>query len=407
MIIVIADDLTGAAEIAGIGHSYGLSTSLLTDVNENLPVCDLIVLATDTRSMTELDAVNETHRICQNIKQALPKLSEARKAAMTPLQRAQAMAHPDEMLHIFKKTDSALRGHVHLELRALVEESRYEQVMYLPANPSKGRTIRGGRYFINGEPIDQTDFKLDPEFPATTANVAAAIGVAPGSRLRVCDAEDNQDVHRTVKLALNNRTPTLLAGAADLFTAFLEELGRKPARAKAFPGLNEKGSALIICGSTQSTDLSSRPYVRRHFMANIPMPAEAFNAVTSGTMSPKEGADKWMGRIKQTQVVSGKSTSFLLTLPYPSVGTRQSAIALRQVTADMAQRIVSGPGGPLTEIVIEGGATAYSAIRQLGWTRFTVTNHIGPGIVRLQCLDANQTHLTIKPGSYDWQNLFD
>lgn len=405
MIIVIADDLTGAAEIAGIGHSFGLSTSLLTDVSENLPVSDLMVIATDTRSMTEQEAVNETHRICQGIKMALPKLSEARKAAMTPLQRAQAMARPDEVLHIFKKTDSALRGHVHLELRALVEESRYEQVMYLPANPSKGRTIRGGRYFINGLPIDQTDFKLDPEFPATTANVAAAIGVSPGSRLRVCDAEDNQDVHRCVKLALNNRNATLLAGAADLFTAFLEELGRKPARAKAFPGLNEKGSALIICGSTQSTDVSSYPYVRRHNMATIPMPRDTFDAVAAGTVNPKEGADKWMGRLKQSQVVTGKTASFILTLPYPSSGSRQSALALRQVTADMAQRIAAN--GPLSEIIIEGGATAYSAIKKLGWTRFAVTNHIAPGIVRLQCLDSNQTHLTIKPGSYDWQNLFD
>ena len=47
MIIVIADDLTGAAEIAGIGHSYGLSTALLIDVADNLPVSDLIVVATD------------------------------------------------------------------------------------------------------------------------------------------------------------------------------------------------------------------------------------------------------------------------------------------------------------------------------------------------------------------------
>ena len=103
MIIVIADDLTGAAEIAGIGHSYGLATSLLIDVADNLPVSDLIVVATDTRSMTEQDAVNETHRICQAIKQSLPKLSEARYAAMTPLKRAQALAKQDDVLHLSRR----------------------------------------------------------------------------------------------------------------------------------------------------------------------------------------------------------------------------------------------------------------------------------------------------------------
>lgn len=404
MIIVIADDLTGAAEIAGIGHSYGLATSLLIDVADNLPVSDLIVVATDTRSMTEQDAVNETHRICQAIKQSLPKLSEARYAAMTPLKRAQALAKQDDVLHLFKKTDSALRGHVHLELRALVEESRYEQVIYMPANPSMGRTIRGGRYFVNGVPIDQTDFSRDPEYPSTTANVAAAIDVMPGSRLRICDAEDAQDVRRTAKMALNNRVPTLLAGAADLFCAFLEELGRKPGRAKVFHGLNEKGPALVVCGSTQSIDLSSQPYVRRHNMANIPMPRDVFDAVTQLTMTPKEAADKWMGRLKQTQVVTGKTASFILTLPYPSSGTREGALALRQVTGIMTQRIAKA--SQLAELVIEGGATAYSAIKALSWSRFLITNVIGPGIVRMQCLDASSTHLTIKPGSYEWKDLF-
>lgn len=404
MIIVIADDLTGAAEIAGIGHAYGLSTSLLTGVNENLPVCDMIVIATDTRSMSEHDAVAETHSICQGIKAALPKLTEARQAAMTPLQRAQAMAHPNEVLHIFKKTDSVLRGHVHMELRALIEESRYEQVMYLPANPSKGRIIRGGRYFINGTPIDQTEFKRDPEFPILTANVADAIGVRPGSRLRICDAEDQHDVTRVVKLAMNNRNATLLAGGADLFCAFLTDLGYKHSRHKQFAGLSEKGSALIVCGSTQSTDISDKPYVQRHNMAVVPMPQEVFQTVVSRSITTKEAADRWMGRLKQGQVVSGKTASFILTIPYPSTGSREAALALRTITADMTQRIVAQ--SPVSELVIEGGATAYSAIRKLGWSRFQVTQTVAPGVIRLHCLDASHTHLTIKPGSYDWCDLF-
>lgn len=404
MIIVISDDLLGAAEIAGIGHSYGLTTSLLTDLNENLPVCDLIVIATGTRSMSEHDAVAETHNICQQIKGALPKLTEARHAAMTPLQRAQALAHPNEVLHIFKKTDAVLRGHVHLELRALIEESRYEQVMYLPANPSKGQNIRGGRYFINGTPIDQTDIKRDHEYPILTANVADAIGVRPGSRLRIADAEDQQDVLRAVKLSLNNHTPTLLAGGADLFCTFLTELGHKPSRHKQFPGLSEKGACLIVCGSTQSTDISHKPYVLRHSMAVAPMPHEVFETVSSQSISVKEATDRWMGRIKQAQLVNGKTASYVLTIPYPGIDSPEAAKALCDVTAEMTQRIVAQSS--LSELVIEGGATAYAAIRKLGWTRFVVTQQVVPGIVRMHCLDATHTHITIKPGSYDWNDLF-
>lgn len=406
MILVIADDLIGAAEIAGIGHSYGLTCALLTDVTENLPVCDMLVIATDTRSMTEGAAVAETHRICQLIKMALPRLTEARQAAMTPLQRAQAMAHPDEVLHIFKKTDPVLRGHVHMELRALVEESRYEQVMYVPANPSKGQMIRGGRYFIDGEPLDQTNYKNDTAFPATTANVAAAIGVQPGSRLRICDAEDQRDMQRVVKLALNNRNATLLAGGADLFCAFLTELGRKPARHKQFPGLSEKGPALIICGGIQSSDIANKPFVKRREMSVVPMPREVFEAIAQSGLALKDAVERWMGRLKQLQLVSGKATSFVLSVPYAATGTgRDTSLALCKVIAEMVQRLTSQSS--FAEIVVEGGITALVTLRQLGWTRFQVVNQIAPGLIRLHSLDNTHSHVTFKPDSCEWHELLD
>lgn len=403
MIIVIADNLIVATEIAGIGHAYGLSSALLTEVTENLPVCDLIVIASDTRTMTESEAVNETHAICQQIKAALPKLTEARHAAMTPLQRAQAMAHPNEVLHIYKATDALLRGHVHLELRALVEESRYEQVMYLPANPSRKQIVRGGRYFLDGAPIEQGSVKNDPDFPIVTANVADAIGVRPGSRLRICDAEDAQDVQRVARLALNNHTPTLLAGSTDLFCAMLTELGHKPTRHKQFPGLSDKGAALIVCGSPNSQNLNDRPYVRRHEMSISAIPHEIFEAVASLSINVKEATDRWMGRIKQMQLVNGKTASYVLTIPYPSAKTRAAAQSLCQVTAEMTHRLYAQTSP--VEIIIEGGDTAYAAVRKLGWARFQVTQQVAPGIVRLHCLDATHTHLTIKSGTCDWNDL--
>lgn len=405
MIIVIADEMTGAAEAAAISHSFGLSTSLLVNVSDDLPVSDVLVVATDTRTMYEHEAVEETHRICQILKQAMPKLNQARQAAMSPLQRAQALANADDVLHIFKYTDSILRGHIHLELRALVEESRYEQVMYLPANPTKGQTIRGGRYFINGVPLDQTQYKQDPEFPASTANVAAAIGVAPGSRLRICDAEDKSDVQRCVKLAMNNRMATLLAGSSELYVTFLEHLGKKPSRAKSFSGLSEKGAMLILSGSTDGVDLTDKPYVRRHNMANVPMPQETFKAVCEHKTSISEAADKWMGRLKQAQIVSGKTASFVLSLPYPTTGIPQAAKTLCEVTAEMAQRLASA-NAP-SELIIEEGRTAYVALKQMGWTRFLVSQHLPDGIVRLQCLDHSSSHITLKPGSSSWGTLLD
>ena len=144
--IVIADDITGAAEIAGIAFSHGADVRLVCSSSVsccNVATDGTTVIATDTRSMSEAEAIAETHRI------------------------ASALSHQPSA--IFKKTDSALRGHVVAELQALMEATGALRCVYLPANPSKGRTIRNGVYYINNVPIHETDFSFDPEFPAKTS----------------------------------------------------------------------------------------------------------------------------------------------------------------------------------------------------------------------------------------------
>ena len=96
--IVIADDITGAAEMAGIAFARGENVRLVCGCS----VCGcgtaangMVVIATDTRSMSEADAVAEIRRITSNI-------------SLQPSA-------------LFKKTDSALRGHVVAELSALMD----------------------------------------------------------------------------------------------------------------------------------------------------------------------------------------------------------------------------------------------------------------------------------------------
>ncbi len=112
--IVIADDITGAAEIAGIAFEKGRQVRLLCSTSvcgDTIAAEETVVIATDTRSMTEEDAAAEIRR---------------QTSHLSPL---------------FKKTDSALRGHVVAELTALMETTGFKRVVYLPANPSKGLSL--------------------------------------------------------------------------------------------------------------------------------------------------------------------------------------------------------------------------------------------------------------------------
>ncbi len=381
MLTVIADDITGAAEIAGIGFRFGLRTSLLTVVKRPLPDCDILVVATDTRSMTEEDAVAETRQVVRRLQEAGAR-------------------------EFFKKTDSALRGHVVPELRALLEETCYTRVLYLPENPSKGRTVRKGIYYIGNVPLHETSFASDPEFPAMTSVVTermSGMRRLEKSRLSsldsgterhamyIADAETEEEIASLLS-SLDVRN-TLLAGAADLFTACLRiRFGGKTEEVRKQERL-QSGKALIVCGSTLSTSLAEQPYIRKHAIPIERMPEEVFK----GTVP----AAKWSELLS---IRYRENHSAVLTIGYPSTGGKSFALRLRATMAEVTEALVKEACPD--ELIIEGGATAFSILKRLGWDSFLLTDEVAPGVVRM-CRTGNEdVHVTLKPGSYPWGELF-
>lgn len=376
MIFVIADDITGAAEIAGLGYANGLTTTLLTRVPDSLPKSQLVVLATDTRSMSEVQAIAETQNICRKLQTAFATASER--------------------LILFKKVDSALRGYVVGELQTLLENTAYQQVLYLPANPSKGRTIRGGCYYIDNEPIDQTKFALDPEFPAHTASICLRLQITPMSRIRVCDAICQEDIRQAVRQAMQGPDLTLLAGAADLFAGLLEYLGYADESRTEFPGLDHQAKALIVCGSTQSTDLSSRPYIRKREIPINSMPRDVFDG--------NQGGAYWLATIQvrhfSRAAIQPARNGLILNIPYESSCSPAAALRLRTEMSTVVQTLVEKMLP--TELIIEGGATAFAVMQRLCWTDFEITDQIAPGVVRMRSVQSPSIHVIFKPGSYPW-----
>ena len=122
MIGVIADDLTGAAELAAIGWRHGLRAEV---VRSGLPsgTADLVCVDTDSRASEPTEAAK-------------------RAAAAAKLLRAAGAKW------IYKKVDSVLRGNVTAEVEAVMKQLKLERALLLPANPSLGRVIRDGEYFL-------------------------------------------------------------------------------------------------------------------------------------------------------------------------------------------------------------------------------------------------------------------
>lgn len=369
MIAVIADDITGAAEIGGIALRYGKKTVMTTQLDDRLPQADVLVVATDTRSDTEAGAAGTVRQIAHRLKGS--------GAA------------------IFKKTDSVMRGHVVAEIKAIMAETGHTGALLLPQNPSKGRTIKDGVYYVGGVRLSDTAFGRDPEYPALTSSAedllggaAAPLAVggapAPGCTIHIADAGSTDDIR--AQLAKASRA-TLLAGGADLFESVVA--AGSPPRPCVPAALPPAGRVLVICGSTQGTSPAGEPYIRSLGGCEAAMPAEVFHG---GNPAP------WAEALAQLY----KSHRALIV----GIGRKENmgpayASRLRLTMADVAATLV-GRGSP-DIMAIEGGATAYAIMQRLGWHSLTLRAEYSPGVVGMV---HNATEIILKPGSYPWGSIF-
>ncbi|MBR5849766.1 MAG: hypothetical protein IKZ12_01710 [Alistipes sp.] len=368
-ILVIADDITGAAEMAGIAHRMGCKVRFSTVPTPFVGEEEVMVWATDTRSVAREEAVAIT------------------------LQAAAVAAQCGEVI-LFKKTDSVLRGHVVAELQALMG-NRFERTLLLPANPSKGRCIVEGVYTIGGTPIAETIFSTDPEFPARCSDVVGLVG---GGVSHICDPQaelplgisigESRTEEEVAAWIAQYNPSLLLAGAADAFKALLQREGFTDNEPAPFAGLGER-TTLIALGSTVRHNLSEEPFFHRNCVAEAPMPDAVFNG---------GGCEEWIA-----EVLSANTPSLLLKIPQQVTIDGSRALHLRHSMATCVAEAVRQRRPE--ELVIEGGASAYAILATLGWADFTVCNEVAPGVVRLHHSESN-TYLTFKPGSYDWGRLF-
>jgi uncharacterized protein YgbK (DUF1537 family) len=367
LIAVIADDLSGAAELAGVAAQQGFRAEVQTVFD---PETDAEVVAVDTD--TRWRPAAEAARI----------VAEVTTAVLTT-----------RPAWVFKKTDSVLRGNVRAEIEAILDVTGQRRALLIPANPSKARVIRGGVYFINGVPLAQSAFARDPEYPRWTSDVAELLAPAsPQDRLLVPDAACAQDVETR---AAEVDADILPAGGVDFFEAILKaKCGTKasgPRCDSAVISLAGPGPTLFVCGSAAAWDSGRAAECTEYGIPVFPMPDQIFNGEIIAV-----AMDKWCAAASTALRDHGRA---MLTIGRQSID--RSTLSTRQ----LSDRLVEAAAGVLAtqrveRLCLEGGATAAALLRRFGWTRMTALPTELPGVAALKV--AGGPALLIKPGSYRW-----
>ena len=157
-LLIVADDFTGALDTGVQLAGCGAPTRVVTDPEfspANAAGAEVLVIDAETRHLPPSQAGAIVEGIVRRaVEQKVP--------------------------YIYKKTDSALRGNVGAELGALLAASGEKALPFLPAYPQIGRCTRGGVHYIEGRPVAESVFGIDPFEPVRHSDIAGLIGAQSG-----------------------------------------------------------------------------------------------------------------------------------------------------------------------------------------------------------------------------------
>lgn len=373
-IVVIADDLTGACEIAALGMRKGLSAKVSTDLHHIDESVQLLVIDTETR----LDS---------------PALASARlRSAMEDLGSFLARAR------VFKKIDSALRGPIAAELEVLAQALRFQRVLVAAANPRLGRTISRGFYRIDGKPLHETDFANDIHHPATSAWVMDLLGPVRSLGMHRCSRNEAMPERGIVVADIGTLedydawrehiSPTTLpAGSAAFFEALLQTWDPVQ-RPMAGPADSPELPLLLISGTTSAAQINQLVQLATGNDWVIPLNRE-------GLFDDRQGIHD---AIRKALAHGGRALVFMEDAPQ---ARPENACGVRLALSDIARRFVLD--GSVRHLVVEGGATAASVAFGMHWRTFDARREWAQGIVSLVPEGASEpVTFTMKPGSYPW-----
>lgn len=210
-VLVLADDFTGANDAGVSLAEAGLAVEVAFNAGHQ-PTTRALVLNSDSRALSGAQAAEKVNTVLRDA---------ANFAAVWQV----------------KKIDSTLRGNPGAELEAMMRARSCSVAVVAPAFPGAGRITRGGRCYVHGVALNETEFASDPKTPVTSADIgqllamqsqlpcrsldvrqlaAALAEESDQPRVLIIDAEEDEQLDEVIAAVASRARQTLLVGSAGI-----------------------------------------------------------------------------------------------------------------------------------------------------------------------------------------------
>ena len=405
----IADDFTGATDLAGLLARSGVKVSLRMGVPTEPPTdtAAFEVIALKCRTAPVDDAVAEV------------------RSALSWLQQAGAQRFFWKYCSTF---DCTAEGNIGPVAEALMAELGADQTIYCPAFPENGRSIFMGNLFVGEQPLAESPMKDHPLTPMRDSNLmrllepqvtkpvglANRLTVAKGvdalkARLNelseagvahvVIDAVANKDLFTISEACQDFKLITGGSALAMPLPHLYIEAGVLSADAEKteVPALAE--DAVILSGSCSSM---TRAQVAAY---SAIAPSFRLNPMKLAEGGAKEALE-WLAQqdLSKAPLVYATTDPEAVKVTQAELGVTRAGEIVEAALADLA---VAAREQGARRFVVAGGETSGAVTKALGVDKLDVSIEIAPGVPWSFCVtDHKPIALTLKSGNFGAENFF-
>lgn len=406
---VVADDLTGAGDLAGMTAKAGYLSVVQSFAPPAAPTFG-----------SEAVSVLDTDSRFDPPERAYEKVFAATKALQA-----------EGCTQFYKKTCSVFRGNIGAEFDAMMDALGETFAAIVLGFPKNGRVTRDGFHYVHGRRLEDSDFRHDPVHPTTSSNLVDILQAQTQRRV----------THLSAEVVAGGALPEAVEAARATTTYLILDVADQSALARIAEAVR---GCRMLCGSSALAEELPRMWPPPEPAPDVLLPPDRGVGVLclAGSLTPQTRAqvahlermgvmcltldprsffygdvEAEVARLAEaasTRLRCGE-TVLVQTASYPeAVRTAQREGARRGLSKAAVGHLVSGwlasvatlclARTGVNRLVIAGGDSSATVCRALGVRRLRAWREIRPGLPSMLALPdtagAAPMLLVLKSGSF-------
>lgn len=393
-LLIIADDFTGALDTGVQFANLGAQTMVATNhtIDDHLLDDQLEVLVLNTES------------------RHLPA-----DEAYTCVKKHIAGAKACGVSYIYKKVDSALRGNISHEIKALLDLIPHRQIPFVPAHPRIGRTVKNGCLYIDGVPVAQSVFGQDPYEPVQESNILKRLqeesGINAqlvqslrvdevGPTLLLFDCESLEAMGAITDYLADRQWLSVTIGCA----GFGEFLAQTMFAHQTPTEVTLTKPLIVICGSINPITIQQVLYAESKGIQRVSLtPHQLLEPHYWDSEGGREEIHGYLTAAKDCgmlifETFNDQAMSYL-SENTEAQGGSDLRFKIGQALGDLSRQLLEHQ--PSTTLLMTGGDTLYQSMKVLDVTQIKPIAEISPGVVFSELSWQDQTiNVITKSGGF-------